>query len=207
VTDNRALIELIHAVGSGQRDVVLRLVAATPDLAVASLLKSSTKAFSDEFFLEPCTVQIYVGHTALHVAATAYDIDVASRLLAAGADIRARNRRGAEPIHAAIDGGPGSPRWNPPAQAAIITYLIESGADPEATAEGDITPLHRAVRNRCSAAVRVLLDAGANPYRTNRNGSTAFTLAQWTTGRGGTGAAEAKHEQAIILQMLQAVAT
>jgi hypothetical protein len=54
------------------------------------------------------------------------------------------------------------------------------------------------VRNRCSAAVEALLGVGADPRLTNDRGSTAFYLVQWTTGRGGTGSAEAKAEQRII---------
>ena len=204
VTDNRALIQFIRTIGSGDREVAIRQVAATPELAMASLAKGPSKATSEEFFLDSLSVQVYAGHTALHVAASAYDVEIASALLSAGADLHARNRRGAEPLHAATDGGPGSTRWNPLAQAATITHLLQAGANLEAIAEGGITPLHRAVRNRCSMAVRVLLDAGADPYRTNLNGSTAFTLAQWTTGRPGTGSADAKHEQAAIVQLIEA---
>lgn len=76
------------------------------------------------------------------------------------------------------------------------------GADPDAVATGGVTPLHRAVRNRCAAAVRALLDAGADPHRANNNGSTAIMLAQWTTGRSGSGSPEAKAEQEKILSIL-----
>ena len=109
---------------------------------------------------------------------------------------------GAEPLHAAVMGVPGSAHWNPASQQAVILYLIEAGADPNATAAGGVTPLHRAVRNRCSAAVEVLLGAGADPRLANDRGSTASDLAHWTTGRGGTGSAEAKAEQRIIIGLL-----
>jgi len=66
-----------------------------------------------------------------------------------------------------------------------------------------VAPLHRAVRNRCSAAVEALLSAGADPRLQNDSGSTASDLARWTTGRGGTGSSEAKAEQQIILDLLQ----
>jgi hypothetical protein len=66
-----------------------------------------------------------------------------------------------------------------------------------------VTPLHRAVRNRCSAAVEALLGAGADPRRQNDRGSTASDLAHRTTGRGGTGSAAAKAEQRIIIELLQ----
>jgi hypothetical protein len=56
----------------------------------------------------------------------------------------------------------------------------------------------------CAAAVRVLLDAGADPHRKNSNGSTAITLARWTTGRGGSGSPEAKAQQANTVRTLAA---
>jgi ankyrin repeat protein len=127
---------------------------------------------------------------------------MARELLTRGADIRARNRRGAEPLHAAAMGVPESANWNPPQQRAVILYLIGAGADPNATAAGGVTPLHRAVRNRCSAAVDALLSAGADPHLENDRGSTASDLARRTTGRGGTGSAEAKAEQEIIIELL-----
>jgi len=60
------------------------------------------------------------------------------------------------------------------------------------------------VRNRCSAAVEALLSAGADPRLENGHGSTASDLAHGTTGRGGTGSREAKAEQRIILELLDA---
>ena len=128
---------------------------------------------------------------------------MARALLDRGADIRARNRRGAEPLHAAATGNPVSPTWNPPDQRDVIRCLVEAGADPNASAAGGVTPLHRAVRNRCSAAVEALLLAGADPGLQNDSGSTAFDLGHWTTGRGGTGSAQAKNEQGIILDLLR----
>jgi Ankyrin repeats (many copies) len=80
---------------------------------------------------------------------------------------------------------------------------VGAGADPDAAALGGATPLHRAARNRCSAAVDALLRAGADPSITNDRGSTAGDLACRTTGRGGTGSDEAKAEQEIILELLE----
>jgi len=88
----------------------------------------------------------------------------------------------------------------------MVVYLIDAGADPDAVAAGGVTPLHRAVRNRCAAAVRALLDAGADPRRANNSGSTAIMLARWTTGRGGSGSPKAKAEQDKILSILDALA-
>jgi len=99
-------------------------------------------------------------------------------------------------------GGPGAPTWNPARQRAIIRYLVGAGADPNAPASGGVTPLHRAVRNRCSAAVDALLSAGADPRLANDHGSTAWHLAHGTTGKSGSGSPAAKAELQIIVELL-----
>jgi ankyrin repeat protein len=165
-------------------------------------LAKATLKRHDEFFIAERLAQIYEGDTALHGAAFSYDAEIARDLITRGADVRARNRRGAEPLHAAALGVPGSASWNPTHQRNVIFYLIDVGANPNVTAAGGVTPLHRAVRNRCSAAVEALLSAGADPGLRNDSGSTAADLAHWTTGRGGTGTDEAKAEQQIVLELL-----
>ena len=94
------------------------------------------------------------------------------------------------------------PAWNPSAQTKIIARLIGAGADPNAVDKSGVAPLHRAVRNRCSAAVRALIDGGADPRAPNRNGSTPLLLATQNTGRGGSGSAEAKAQQKEIFRLL-----
>jgi hypothetical protein len=184
------------AIAVGDRILVGAMLDAAPSLATARLARA------DECFIAARCAQVYEGDTALHSAAFAYDRETARDLLARGADIRARNRRGAEPLHAAMIGGPGAPTWNPARQREIIEYLIGAGADPDAAALGGVTPLHRAVRNRCSAAVAALLAAGAEPRLGTDHGSTPSDLARWTTGRGGSGSSAAKSEQKIITELL-----
>jgi ankyrin repeat protein len=160
------------------------------------------RAGEDEF-LDAIAHHVYGGDTALHIAAAAYQGEVARALIAAGADVRARNRRGAEPLHYAADGGPGSRTWNPNAQAAVIAYLIDAGADPNAVDKSGVMPLHRAVRTRCAAAVHALLEGGADARAQNGSGSTPLDLATRATGRGGSGSAEAKAQQAEIVRLLE----
>ena len=150
------------------------------------------------------THYIYEGDTALHVAAAAYDVPTATRLLELGADPNAANRRGATPLHYACDGVPDGPAWDPAAQATVVTLLVAAGANANATDNSGVAPVHRAVRTRCSAAVRALLDAGAGAWLPNRGGSTPLKLARITTGRGGSGSPASRREQQAIIEMLTA---
>ena len=81
----------------------------------------------------------------------------------------------------------------------MIGCLLESGAEVHARDKNGATPLHRAVRTRCAAAVRCLLDAGSDPAKKNKSGSTPFHLAVQNTGRGGSGAPEAREAQRRII--------
>ncbi len=198
-----ALLALFAIMASGDDARALRSLAEAPDLATAILATGATRQKPDGYFFDAIRHGVYAGDTALHVAAAAYRCAVVEKLLDLGADVSAGNRRGAEPLHYAVDGGPGALSWSPTEQAKIIQRLLDRGAEPNAVDRGGVTPLHRAVRNRCSAAVRVLLAGGADAGRENKNGSTPLALATQTTGRGGTGSAAAKEQQALIVALLE----
>jgi ankyrin repeat protein len=149
-----------------------------------------------------CTT-MYEGDTALHMAAAAHQTRIVDELIARGADIRARNRRGAEPLHYAVDGGAGLSARDQNAQAKIIATLVRAGADPNVVDKSGVAPLHRAVRNRCATAVKALIEGGADPRAPNRNGSTPMFLATRNTGKSGSGSTEAKAQQNKILRLLR----
>lgn len=150
---------------------------------------------------------MYRGDGALHVAAAAFEPDIVRALIAGGAPVCALNRRGGQPLHYAVDGSPGSARWNPAAQRETVLCLIELGAEPNAADKNGTMPLHRAIRNPCAAAVGALLDAGADPHAENGSGSTAWQLAHATTGRAGSGSTQTRAQQAEIIQLLRASVT
>jgi hypothetical protein len=202
-TPDSALMALVRAIVTGDAAAASRLLAASPALAGACFEKGATRQAAKAYYLDEIGHYVYAGDTALHVAAAAYRREIVQKLIVMGADVRARNRRGAEPLHYAVDGAPGSRTWNPRVQAATVACLIEAGADPNAVDESGVAPLHRAVRTRCAAAVSALLDGGADVRRKNKSGSTPMQLATQNTGRGGTGSPEAKAQQDEIVRMLE----
>ena len=194
---------LVQAIVSGEVVVARKMVRALPHLAKARAAYGATRQTAAEHFYKEILHYMYEGDTALHMAAAAYQEQMASELIARGGDVRAKNRRGAEPIHYAADGVPGGPAWNPDAQAATIACLIAAGADPNVNDKSGVAPLHRAVRSGCAAAVKVLLESGADVDAANGRGSTPLLLAMQNTGRGGTGSVRAKAQQAEILRLLK----
>jgi ankyrin repeat protein len=180
----------------------LRHLRDDPDLATRASLVGATRGSSRSFFLDDIKRYVVRGDTALHIAAAAHSTKLARALVARGASLHARNRYGATPLHSAAVGAPNSISWKPRAQAAVISYLIGAGADPNATDKRGVAPLHVAVRTRGAAAVRALLAHGADRHRRNGNGSAPLDLARRTTGKGGSGTAAARAQQAEIIQLL-----
>ncbi len=81
--------------------------------------------------------------------------------------------------------------------------MIALGADPNAVDKSGVAPLHRAVRTRCAAPVRALLEGGADAQQKERQWFVAMLLATHQTGRGGSGSVEAKAQQAQIIELLE----
>jgi len=186
-----SLPRLLTAIVEDDRHAVKRLLAA--DKSLASRRVESPKLYRSKIFH-----WIYVGETALHLAAAGYRTEIIRLLLAAGADPNAAfNHRHGRPLHYAADGGAGC---NEQLQLKAIRCLRDAGAEIDAQDKNGATALHRAVRTRCAAATRLLLQAGANPTLKNKPGSTPFHLAVQNTGRGGSGSHAAKTAQRAIIE-------
>jgi len=202
-TSDAELKRLVRTIVAADDAVVFALLEKKPRLAKAHFEDGATRQMAKPYHIDKIGHYVYSGDTALHIAAASYREEIARKLIAIGADVHARNRHGAEPLHYAVDGMPGSRAWKPDAQAATVACLIEAGADPNALDKNGATPLHRAVRTRCAVAVKVLLEGGADPRRKNKNGSTPMLLVTQNTGRGGSGSREAKAQQERIVELLQ----
>ena len=124
-------------------------------MATAHFERGANRQTARTYYIKEIGHYVYAGDTALHIADSAYRQGIVQKLIATGANVRAKNRRGAEPLRYAVNGVPGSPARNLSAQAATVASLIDARADPNA------------------------IDGK------NKSGSTPMLLATQNTGRGG----------------------
>jgi hypothetical protein len=191
---NEPMDKLCAAIVADDVGEMKRLLKATPTLATEKI--AFQKLYQRGIFH-----WIYSGDTALHLASAGYRVEIVKLLLKAGADPNAAaNRRIASPLHYAADGFITGPAWNEKRQLATIRELLRCGAKIDLPDANGATPLHRAVRTRCAAAVQLLLETGANPAMKNKPGSTPFHLAVQNTGRGGSGDPKAIAAQKEIIK-------
>ena len=94
------------------------------------------------------------GTTALHWAVHRDDLEMADLLIGAGANVRAANRYGVEPLSLASVNG----------SAAMLEKLLVAGADPNTTRPGGETALMTAARTGKADALQVLLEHGADVH-------------------------------------------
>jgi len=198
VNKDADLVALIRLIVDGDVAGVRRALAADVALATLAARTGATRGKPRPYFFPSILHYLYAGDTPLHMAAAAYQREIAELLVGYRADVHAKNRLGATPLHYAADAN----HRDSAVQAETIRYLISAGADPNAANRSGVTPLHRAVRTRSSAAVKALLEGGADPRQRNGNGSTPLFLAQRTTGKSGSGSAHARAQQAEIIRLL-----
>jgi hypothetical protein len=187
--------KLLKAIVDEDWTAVNSLLKGDPGLVTQSIKQA--KLYRSKIFH-----WMYVGDTALHLAAAGHRAEIVRRLIEAGADPNAaKNHRASRPLHYAADGCPGGPIWDAKNQVATIRVLLDHGADLHAQDKNGATALHRSVRTRCAEAVRCLLKAGSDPTTQNKPGSTPFHLAVQNTGRGGSGLTEAIEAQREIIEV------
>ncbi len=103
------------------------------------------------------------GDTALHVVTDRRDLTWMAFLIGKGADVNARNVRGATPLWGAVGKG----------FLEGVDLLIARGARVNDPGPAGETPLIAAVHQKNMGLVRALLKAGADPVRADNSGRTA----------------------------------
>lgn len=109
------------------------------------------------------TRDVTSGETALHIVTARRDLTWIEFLAAKGANVNARNGRGATPLQMAVGMG----------FTEGVELLLAKGArvdEPDTSGE---TPLITAVHRRDTGVMRLLLKAGANPDRADNSGRSA----------------------------------
>src|SRR6516165_9024097 len=197
-----ALMTLVRTIVTADDTVAFHLLAANPALAKARFEIGVTRQTAETYYMDEIGHYVYAGDTALHVAAAAYRQKIVPKLIAMGANVRARNRRGAEPLHYAVDGTPGSRAWNPDAQAATVACLIEAGADPVASRCTHALRLSRKgpSRRRCrpSTQEQKRLDTDAACDSEYRSWWLGLTRSESTTGADRRTASGAHYQPEVI---------
>ncbi len=128
--------------------------------------------------------QDLVTSTPLLRAAFHGQADIVDLLLAARANVAARNESGATAlIQVASLGHPVTPRTpiNRTADMSIAKRLLDRGADVNAQDDQGWSALMFAVQRGDVAMVSLLLDAGADPHLQTALGDTASRLSEWRT--------------------------
>jgi ankyrin repeat protein len=142
---------ILSAILDDDRPMVEKLLKADPGWQNASWMRPDLRIENRALDLR--------GDTALHLAAAGHRVEVIRLLLAAGADPNsAMNHRQSGPLHYAADGYINGPDWNAKRQVKAIQCLLDAGAEINAQDKNGASPLHRAVRTRCAAAVKCLLE-------------------------------------------------
>jgi hypothetical protein len=102
--DDGARLALYRAIAERDPLAVTRALDASPRLATTAIRIAASRDDAETYFLDVIKHYVYAGDTALHIAAASYQRATAELLVANGAQVRARNRRGAEPVHYAPSG-------------------------------------------------------------------------------------------------------
>jgi len=93
------LMDLCRAIINRDENRVVALLAAKPSLGKESLATGASRTAAAEFYFQQIAHYLYAGDTPLHAAAAAYQPGIGELLIRHGADVSARNRRGAQPLH------------------------------------------------------------------------------------------------------------
>ncbi|MCG8602158.1 MAG: ankyrin repeat domain-containing protein [Verrucomicrobiales bacterium] len=146
------------------------MIAAAISVAISEGNRELYDWLFSEYPIDPGTPPTTGPHLLMDAARTG-QIEFARDLLEKGADIE-QTRPGSR--HVAENALGNAIHWGQP---AMLKFLLDQGADPNARSEGAYTALMRAVEQRKPDMVPVLLEAGADPNLADEKGFTALHIA------------------------------
>ncbi|MFI5445880.1 ankyrin repeat domain-containing protein [Polaromonas sp. UC242_47] len=160
--DNAGVVQQLLARGfdpntidpKGQHGLYLAL--QEPSLKVAQVLMDWPKTDVNKLNAQ--------GESPLMIAALKGELDMADKLIKKDADV---NKTGWTPLHYAASKG----------QLAIMSLLLDNDAYIDAESPNGTTPLMMAAMYGTAPAVKLLLDAGADPLLKNQQNLTAIEFA------------------------------
>jgi ankyrin repeat protein len=146
-------LDIWEAAATGESERVAELIAQEP---------GQVNAISSDGFY-PLGLSAFFGH-----------VDVLHFLLMNGADADrpAQNPTEVRPIHSAVAFGQQG------VSLAMVTELIDHGADVNATQQGGWTPLHQAAAHGQVDLVQMLLSTGADSNNLSNDGKTPLDMAR-----------------------------
>jgi len=158
-----ALLTIVCLAGALLADEIHQAVQTGDLTLVQSLLAGGA---------DPDAREPQLDFTPLHLCVYVDNLEIGEALVAAGANVNARNRMELSPLDLAILFG----------KTETVTFLIAHGADIEGENGHDHRPLTYAAGRGHTEIVQLLLDAGAELEACNRQGQTAL-LAATISGR------------------------
>jgi len=190
---------LMYAAREGAIDSARVLVDLNADVNLVALPQTTDVNFTDEIRQG---IDKHVGTTALVYAIINAHFDLAAMLVEHGADPNLADHTGMAALYAAVEWNTlqwvqsrPAPIWRDRLDGAgLVNVLLAHGANPNATLKSappkisldpgatlnfgaGATPLMRAARTNDVAAMRLLLDAGADPNVTLPDGTTVLMIA------------------------------